>query len=132
MTEVKHENVYKVDRVLLLESSFKREPIIENNQVPKNHIHIETQINPDNPNGKIVVNLFATLTSMLNDRKIYEVKVVMTGVFEKDGTPALDEERFKKINAPAIIYPFIREHIASTCLKAGLGSVMVPTVNFTL
>ncbi|MEO6404545.1 MAG: protein-export chaperone SecB [Ferruginibacter sp.] len=56
----------------------------------------------------------------------------MMGLFEKTGDPLLTEEAFKKVNAPAIIYPFIREHLHNICLKGGIASVLLPTVNFKL
>ena len=39
-------------------------------------------------------------------------------------------ERFTNINAAAMIFPFIRENIASTTAKAGMAPILIPVVNF--
>ena len=54
----------------------------------------------------------------------------MLGGFEKYGEPILTDDKFKAINAPAIIYPFIREHLHNLCQKSGIPNVLLPTVNF--
>ena len=54
----------------------------------------------------------------------------MIGVFEKYGEPVITDDKFKAVNAPAIIYPFVREHLYNICLRAGIGNVLLPTVNF--
>lgn len=56
----------------------------------------------------------------------------MVGVFKRIGDSELiDNEQFGRINGAAIIFPFVREHIANIALKAGLGSLILPPVNFT-
>ena len=39
-------------------------------------------------------------------------------------------EEFGRINGASIIFPFLREHIANLAMKAGLGPIMLPPVNF--
>ena len=62
----------------------------------------------------------------------YKIVVSFVGVFKRNGdSQILDNEQFGRINGAAIIFPFVREHIANIALKAGLGSVILPPVNFT-
>jgi preprotein translocase subunit SecB len=48
-------------------------------------------------------------------------------VKNKDDIPILEE--FSKINAPAIIFPFVRETIADLTLKTGFPPLLLPPTN---
>lgn len=62
----------------------------------------------------------------------YRIEVSMIGVFERNGNSQIStDEEFGRVNGAAIIFPFVREHIANIALKAGLGSIILPPVNFT-
>jgi preprotein translocase subunit SecB len=63
------------------------------------------------------------------DNKI-EAKVKMLGNFEYAEDSSLSVEDFSKINAPAILFPFVREHLASVSMKAGISPILLPPVNF--
>ena len=66
------------------------------------------------------------LTFKEADTLILETKVQMMGIFEPSdwNDPLLDD--FANINAPAIIYPFVREHIASLTTKAKTPYILPP------
>lgn len=55
----------------------------------------------------------------------------MVGIFECIGETLLkDYEEFGRINGAAIIFPYIREHITTLSLKAGIGVIIIPPINF--
>lgn len=39
-------------------------------------------------------------------------------------------DRFININVAAMIFPFVREHLATTTMKAGMAPVFIPSINF--
>lgn len=39
-------------------------------------------------------------------------------------------DRFININVAAMIFPFIREHLANTTMKAGMSPLIIPSINF--
>jgi len=41
-------------------------------------------------------------------------------------------KEYSNINAPAAIFPYIREAIASTTTKAGIPPVLIPPMNLNL
>lgn len=122
---------YKVESIVLIESIFSRQPSIDarehtiTNVINFNHEIFETFVEK-----KFGVILTLDFTGKQNDSDFCTSKIKMLGIFEKIGEPALSEEYFKTVNAPAIIYPFIREHLHNICLKAGIVNVLLPTVNF--
>lgn len=51
--------------------------------------------------------------------------------FDKDSEDQLLKvERFANVNAAAMIFPFIRENIATISAKAGMASIIIPVTNF--
>jgi len=121
---------YKLENIILLESSFKREVEIsyESDEF-KSNINIETGYQIENNNLYVIVgiNFYAGTISA----KQIVVSVKMLGSFlilNKKGQ--IPVKQFAKINAPAIIFPFIREHVATLSLKAGIRPILLQPVNF--
>lgn len=56
----------------------------------------------------------------------------MVGIFECIGESPLksDYDAFGRVNGAAIIFPYVREHITNLSIKAGIGSILLPPVNF--
>ncbi|MFX1708106.1 protein-export chaperone SecB [Chitinophaga sp. CC14] len=124
---------YKIDNILLIESIFTRQPHISfENGGFDNQIAIEKEVVEDEDTCKFNVGLILDFKAVRNDEIAFQIKVKMVGLFEKTGEATLSEETFKNINGPAIIYPFIREHVSSITLKAGIGTVILPSVNFKI
>ncbi len=122
---------YKVETVILIASSFTREASIDFKDYSiTNEITILPEAHENTEDNKFAVTLTLDYTGRQNDLIICTAKIKMLGVFEKIGDPPLGEDIFKKINAPAIIYPFIREHLHNISLKGGIANVLLPTVNF--
>jgi preprotein translocase subunit SecB len=124
---------YKIDNILLIESIFTRQPHISfENGGFDNQIAIEKEVVEDDDTCKFSVGLILDFKAVRNDEIAFQIKVKMVGLFEKTGEATLSEDTFKNINGPAIIYPFIREHVSSVTLKAGIGTVILPSVNFKI
>ncbi len=124
---------YKIEHVFLIESNFKRNINIDFTSSPiKNNLDIHTEAFDTEPSNNIfVVNLTATFEGIQNDQVVFTILVKVAGVFSRMGDTSLSEETFKKVNAPAILFPFVRENIAGIALKAGLGNILLPPINFT-
>lgn len=67
----------------------------------------------------------------LPNNQTLNAEVLMEGTFEVPSS--LDQkikEEFARITAPSIIYPFVREAIASLFTKANVPNIYLPVVNF--
>lgn len=122
---------YRIISVLLVESYFKRAPNVKKPEVNTSPI-LDVEITGDTKEGNIVVGMSVSL-SVGDDEKKPDItaQISMVGHFKKFGNPQLPEDRFANINAPAIIYPFIREHLSTLSTKAGVGQILIPPLNFT-
>lgn len=121
---------YKIENILLTSLNFSRKDVIDFKKEIKNKINLTTEIGAHSNDDQIIVSVILSVNSVQNEDEIFTIRIKMTGIFLKEGIPVLPEDVFKNINAPAIIYPFIREQVAITCLKSGLGNVFLPPVNF--
>lgn len=123
---------FKINNLLLLESTFRRINNVRfREDASKLKMDIETDVNVQ---GKVISVLEkVTLVQKEDDIEQFSFVVKMVGIFECIGTPSqTDYDFFGKVNGAAIIFPYIREHISSIALKAGLGSIIIPPVNFTV
>ena len=84
-------------------------------------------------NGNIInVRLKTLVICKKEDVEQYRIEVSMVGVFERFGDSQIaSNEEFGRVNGAAIIFPFVREHISNIAMKAGIGSLILPPVNFS-
>jgi preprotein translocase subunit SecB len=124
------ESGFQIKNLILLESAFSR----INNVAFGESIETKFNINVEVAvNGKVItVAEEATLVQKFQEVEQVKVKVKMIGVFECIGDSQLKNfDEFGRVNGAAIIFPYIREHITNISLKAGIGAIILPPVNFT-
>lgn len=67
-----------------------------------------------------------------SEKEKFHIKVEAIGDFIADGE--IDDEFMKgpfvNVNAPAIIYPYVRSFISNLTLNGGYNPLILPTVNF--
>jgi len=116
---------YRLLNIVLLESEFKRGKKSLNEKDLNFAINIEKDLKEKN----LYIALIVTLRDISENEGLF-IKIKMLGVFEMVNSNALSVEDFSRINAPAIIFPFVREHVSSLTLKAGLEPIFLPPINF--
>lgn len=119
---------FRIVNILLMESSFKRIDNVNLSNDCTNAIDVNTGFSEQDK--FIICNLTVKYLSLYNGITQVESTITNIGVFEKIGESKLDVETFGKINAPSIIFPYIREHLSSLSLKAGINPVVLAPVNF--
>ena len=118
------------NRLILLESSFQRNEILSDAEKPDNSFDLNVEV--ATMEDGIAVSEEVKISQEINGVKQFDISVKMVGVFQRKGESSLtDDEEFGKINGAAIIFPFIREHVANIAMKGGLGALLIPPVNFT-
>lgn len=120
---------FSVESIILTESSFNRKGKIDFKD-SEQAVSFETGVG--SKENIVNVKLTTTVINKYQNEEQYIIKVTMVGVFKRTGDSTIkDNEQFGRINGAAIIFPFVREHIANIAMKAGLGSLILPPVNFT-
>lgn len=124
------ESGFRILNILLLESTFNRVETVEfNNSGIQQEIKVEINVNVDS--NKVAVTDTIIYKQMFNEIEQVSAVIKMIGLFEKIGDSPLDIDQFGNVNAPAIIFPYIREHLSNLSAKAGLGLIFLPPVNLT-
>lgn len=124
------ENTFKLLSIILIESSFKREPQIDfDNQNLHNNINIDVQTSTENSNI-LYVTVILDFDTSIESKKFISSTIKMLGVFEFGKELTIPLDIFANINAPAIIFPFIREHLSNVSMKAGIQPILLPPINF--
>lgn len=126
---------YRILNIALAESRFKREPLVSTETGESEQdstVSVEYQISPEGT--QLLVTETFDYTKHRDGQNEFTAMIQMIGHFERvaeaeqEGIPTV--ENFAKINAPAILYPYIREHLASLTSKAAVGTVILPPYNF--
>lgn len=120
---------FKLRGIVLVQSNFMRIPDVVINQGEKTETNIEVKSDTKDEK-KIATELIVNLVSKFKEKVQFEANVVMVGLFEAENVKKEEIDSFSRINAPAIIFPFMREHIISLTTKAGLRPVSLPLINF--
>src|SRR5437773_1454510 len=89
---------YKIENIILISFEFWRKDEIDFEvKEIQNKIDITTEIGNVISQNKIVVSVILSVNSTQFEENIFSFKIKMTGVFLKEGEPALPEEAFKKL-----------------------------------
>lgn len=73
------------------------------------------------------------LETLITDQKEnLKIKVSAKGYFEfKDDCPEEMKDNFMNINAPAILFPYIRAYISTLTALSGITPIILPTLNLS-
>ena len=120
---------YNLQTILLLESHFTRTWSIDfDNPEFKNAV----EINVEDTRTEEYLNVVVSLNFKAGVNEDYQIQseIKMVGVFVGEQSGDLNIEQFATVNAPAIIFPFLREHLSSLSVKAGISPILLASVNF--
>lgn len=124
---------YRILNLALLESSFVRSANVTFD-IEKVKRDSETDIEIQKITEEQVLvteTLTFSQTSIEGECELeFSAKIKMIGIFEKSGDTELSIDEFAQVNAPAIIYPYIREHLSSLTTKAAVGTIFLSPYNF--
>lgn len=121
-----------LEDLILISTAFERVAQIQaiDNSKIKHETSVEVSTS-ENGSERFAVYLEVDHSVKYDTENIVSAKVVYSGTFKKVGENT-DEElnNFLNINAPAIIFPFVREVVASLTAKAMVGAILLQPVNF--
>jgi len=122
-------NQYTLSNIILLESLFQRNWAVSFGD-PNFKDTINIEITNSGAPDDFQVTLHLNYIAGIGDAKEISADIKMVGVFTLPENSVLPHEQFINVNAPAILFPFVREHLASLSVKAGLNPIILQPVNF--
>ncbi len=122
-------NTFELLNILLVESNFWRHQNVKSDKESQPDFKIGTQDKISD--NKLAVAVTVEFNFIVDDKEVVKTKTRMVGNFIINNSANKDfVEGFAKINAPAIIFPYIREHLATTSAKAGIYPILLQPFNF--
>jgi preprotein translocase subunit SecB len=116
------------DDIILKEIVFSRKEGFSDKPVFKMNLESTISISPDE--DRLVYEMSCEVK---DDKDFFIIKCTMIGFFSViEGKENMSMKEYSDLNAPAAIFPYIREEIASTTTRAGLPPVVIPPTNINL
>jgi len=115
--------------ISLTELNFK---LNTNFKPPKDGISVDIIFKTKNSFSQDKKTLKVTLTATLFERtknKPFMMKVSVEGIFKAKDYKEL--QKFSKVHAPAHLFPFIREVVGNTTMKANIPPLLLPPLNLS-
>ena len=127
-------NQFLLHSVELVESVFKKNELTDaqlkgsSDHPPVNNAQITTFFKQDG--AYLWVYITAQVNTALQSTELLNAKVTMKGLFEQKGDTLLNVDTFGQVNGPAILFPFVREQLASLTMKANIPPILLSPINF--
>jgi len=125
MEEIKKSTAFKFDNFIVVESYIIQNPIKQG----KASITIEPVgvLDPDGKTFKLLLDVNVT-----DENKSFDIKIKTLGVFEfKEKQMGNKLDNYFLVNAPAIIFPYIRSYISALTSLSGIKTINLPLMNLT-
>lgn len=71
-----------------------------------------------------------TVTAKIGDKVMFLIEAKQAGIFRLSNLPKEDIEPVLAVMCPNILFPYLRELVSSTAVRAGFAPVMLNPVNF--
>ncbi|MCF2498405.1 protein-export chaperone SecB [Dyadobacter chenhuakuii] len=122
---------FRIKKVFLVESTFKLDPSVNPGESVEFTLEV-VMTNRQTVDETMIISVEVNVNGFGADRiDLLQMAVRMDGLFDLESDlPGPNEDYLANVNAPAIIYPFIREHIASITAKSGIEAILLPPFNF--
>ena len=84
----------------------------------------------DEAQGVYQTILTVTVTAKVKEKTLFLVEAAQAGIFTMRNIPAQEMEAVLAIATPNILFPYVREVISDTVVRAGFPPVILNPVNF--
>ncbi len=112
--------------ILLVEEKFWRDHEVPDNPEILFDIEMNLNIQEENCNTQLI----STLIMKNETEEVLKLESTFVGLFSiNKENENMDMEHYLKNNSPALMFPYIREHIAMITQKSGVGPVLLPPMN---
>jgi len=113
------------DGIILVKETFWREVNVPDNSAVELNVDMNLNITEDSSTNLLVT----TVLMKHGEDVVLKLETNFVGFFSIKGDQNMDMEKYLKTNSAALMFPFVREHIATITQKAGVGPVLLPPIN---
>jgi len=118
------------NNIMLVKEKFNRDFNVPKN--PEIKIDLKTNsIKDNNDSNKFQTEMTVILILTSENKEVLTLESTFIGLFSiVSGQENMSFEEFSSINAPALMFPYIREHITAITQKSGIKPVILQPINF--
>lgn len=98
-------------------------------ETPQVEVAINNEAKPIDE-GYYDVIVTVTVTAKLAERIVFLVEAAQAGVFQIRNVPEQELQQVLAITCPNILYPYLRQVVSDTVVRAGFPPVMLNPMNF--
>lgn len=92
--------------------------------------NVQFEIEPEGTFNKEDKKFILTLRVLIKDEeKNLELEMSLEGIFEYEADDMKELKPFIGMNAPAILFPYIRAYISNITALGGIAPIIIPTLN---
>ena len=114
------------DGIILAKEEFWRDYSVPDEATPDISINVKW----NNQSDDWITEFSFSLCLMYEKVKVLQLDSTFIGFFSViEGEENIDIEQFMQNHSPALMFPYIREHIATVTQKAGVKPVLLAPVN---
>ena len=121
---------FALKRVRLVEASFsspRNFPGSSNRRFGIDDAGVDVEL--DVASRLCLVRVAVRVSAQVKDVEAFSLKATLEGLFEGE-QQGLPLEQFARVNAPAILFPYLRETVSNMTARSGHPAILLPTVNF--
>ncbi len=121
-----------IERIVLLDLSFEApmgQDVFTREWQPDYKIKLRLR-SRDLPDEQWEVVLLATVTASLDDSVAFLIEAEQAGVFSVDATDPEAIRRVLSVEAPKLIFPYLREAVDGIAVKGGFPAVRMQSADF--
>ena len=132
MSEAQNQPVFSIEKVYVKDLSLEI-PNAPQAFLEREAPQVDIQLHHNSTgveDGVYQTTLTVTVTAKVQDRTLFLVEAAQAGIFVCRNIPAQDLEAVLGIACPNILFPYVREVISDTVVRAGFPPVVLSPVNF--
>jgi preprotein translocase subunit SecB len=125
--------VFTIDKVYVKDMSLEvpnAPQVFLQQEEPQVQIQLRTDARQVDPGGVFEVAITVTITAKAGEKTIFLIEVAQAGLFQIRNVPQSDVEPLLGIACPNILFPYLRETVASLSLRAGFPPVQLAPMSF--
>lgn len=116
----------RFDGIILVEEKFWRDYVIPEDT----KLDLKIESGSSKLDNSYNIELKSILRLIKEDKEALILESKFIGFFSViEGDENMDIDEYIKNNAPALMFPYIREHISAITIKAGMKPILVPPLN---
>lgn len=116
---------YVVEKIeFYVNSDFREETVNIDFNIKKDIIYLEDEMNTMH----VILDL-SIFENPVENNYPFNMKVLLKGIFQLDGSDADNRETFAEINSIAILFPYLRSLVSTYTANANIQPLILPPIN---